>query len=233
MSNITPYKRPGSLVNSFAPQTFSELNLFAQMVVKTSMCPKEYQQKPEEALAVMMYGAELGLAPLQALNSVKFISGKPSLYGDGLLAVCRKDYSWIDMKEEIINTNEKIKYQNKDMDNWAAKCTVSRKGQSPVVSIFKISDAVRASLWGKGGPWTTYPMRMLKMRARGFALRDAFADVLCGFITAEEAQDMPVVGEILSAPSQETLDMVYDAFEEEVKETIIEEMPTLDDTTVA
>ena len=29
------------------------------------------------------------------------------------------------------------------------------------------------------------------MRARGFALRDAFADVLRGVISAEEAQDYP------------------------------------------
>jgi hypothetical protein len=32
---------------------------------------------------------------------------------------------------------------------------------------------------------------MLAMRARGFALRDAFPDVLKGLITAEEAQDYP------------------------------------------
>jgi hypothetical protein len=32
---------------------------------------------------------------------------------------------------------------------------------------------------------------MLQMRARGFALRDAFPDVLRGLITAEEASDYP------------------------------------------
>ena len=32
---------------------------------------------------------------------------------------------------------------------------------------------------------------MMQMRARGFALRDAFPDVLKGLITAEEAQDYP------------------------------------------
>jgi hypothetical protein len=32
---------------------------------------------------------------------------------------------------------------------------------------------------------------MLQMRARGFALRDAFPDVLKGLITVEEAQDYP------------------------------------------
>jgi hypothetical protein len=32
---------------------------------------------------------------------------------------------------------------------------------------------------------------MLQLRARGFALRDAFPDVLKGLVTAEEAQDYP------------------------------------------
>jgi hypothetical protein len=35
---------------------------------------------------------------------------------------------------------------------------------------------------------------MLAMRARGFALRNAFADVLRGLVTAEEAQDYQVTG---------------------------------------
>jgi hypothetical protein len=52
-----------------------------------------------------------------------------------------------------------------------------------------VEDAKRASLWGKSGPWTQYPKRMLQLRARGFALRDAFPDILRGLVTAEEAQD--------------------------------------------
>jgi hypothetical protein len=56
---------------------------------------------------------------------------------------------------------------------------------------FSVADAKKASLWGKSGPWSQYPRRMLQMRARGFALRDAFPDVLKGLVTAEEAFDYP------------------------------------------
>ena len=44
---------------------------------------------------------------------------------------------------------------------------------------------------GKQGPWTQHPKRMRQMRARAFALRDVFPDVLCGMPVAEELQDMP------------------------------------------
>src|SRR6185295_12780043 len=53
------------------------------------------------------------------------------------------------------------------------------------------ADAKTANLWGKAGPWTQYPKRMLQMRARGFGCRDCFPDLLRGIIIKEEAEDMP------------------------------------------
>jgi hypothetical protein len=74
---------------------------------------------------------------------------------------------------------------------FAAVCIARRKGRQPVTIKFSVNDAKRAGLWNKQGPWTQYPKRMLQMRARGFALRDAFPDVLKGLISAEEAADYP------------------------------------------
>tara|TARA_R110002020_G_scaffold37892_1_gene114463 strand:- start:30 stop:494 length:465 start_codon:yes stop_codon:yes gene_type:complete len=51
--------------------------------------------------------------------------------------------------------------------------------------------AKKAKLWGKPGPWTQYPARMLQVRARAMALRDQFADVLSGIHIGEEVRDIP------------------------------------------
>src|SRR5690606_6210149 len=59
----------------------------------------------------------------------------------------------------------------------------------PIKATFSVADAKKAGLWGKQGPWQQYPKRMLSMRARAFALRDGFADVLRGLGIAEEVQD--------------------------------------------
>jgi hypothetical protein len=74
---------------------------------------------------------------------------------------------------------------------------------------FSYQDAQRAGLTSKKGPWTQYPERMLQMRARGFAIRDAFPDVLSGVITREEAEDypqrtaeMPQIQQQVSIPQQ-------------------------------
>jgi hypothetical protein len=70
-----------------------------------------------------------------------------------------------------------------------AVCIAKRHGSTPVTARFSVMDAKRAGLWTKAGPWQTYPRRMLQMRARSFALRDAFPDVLKGLISVEEALD--------------------------------------------
>jgi hypothetical protein len=54
-----------------------------------------------------------------------------------------------------------------------------------------MDDAKAAGLLGKQGPWSQYPKRMRQMRARGFALRDVFPDVLKGMPVAEEVMDTP------------------------------------------
>jgi len=148
-------------------------------------CPKDFLGKPEQILCAIQYGLEIGLSAMQALHSIAVINGKPSIYGDGLMALCRSFSECEDIQETF------------DEATMTATCKVKRKGMSEVVSTYSKKNAEEAKLWGKKGhngqdtPWITYPRRMLQMRARGFALRDAFADRLKGIITAEEARDYP------------------------------------------
>ena len=120
---------------------------------------------------------ELGLQPMQAMQSIAVINGRPSLWGDAMLALVKAHpaFEWI--KEEC--------------DGNVATCTIKRRGEPEVVQSFSLEEAKRAGLTGKQGPWTQYPKRMLQMRARGFALRDAFPDALRGVVSAEEARDTP------------------------------------------
>lgn len=164
--------------HGFAPTSLAEAVEFSQMLAKSSMVPKAYQGRAEDILVACIWGSEVGLAPLQALQNIAVINGRPSVYGDAAMAMVQASSVCEDIQETI--------------DGDTAICTAKRKGRAPVVAKFSIDDAKRAGLWGKQGPWTQYPKRMLQMRARGFALRDAFPDVLKGLITQEEARDFPV-----------------------------------------
>jgi len=146
-----------------------------------------------QILCAIQYGAEVGLSPFQALQSVKIIKGNASLSGDAMLAL-------VSARPECEGVDETVTGKG---DARQAKCEIRRRGwKKPVVCTFSVADAKQANLWGKRGPWTEYPDRMLQMRARGFAIRNAFQDALKGFISTEEAQDYQVQN---SAPAAEAV----------------------------
>ena len=166
----------------FAPATMGEAMEFSKMLAESSMVPRAYQGKPQDIMVCVQWGYELGLAPMQALQNIAVINGKPSVYGDAMMALVQASPVCEGIDEHI---------EGEGTANPVAVCIAKRKGRNPVIARFSVEDAKRAGLWGKQGPWQAYPKRMLQMRARGFALRDAFPDVLKGLITAEEAADYP------------------------------------------
>ncbi|WP_408872921.1 recombinase RecT [Gluconobacter roseus] len=161
--------------------SFSELMRFAEIAAGSGMVPKDYIGKPSAILIAVQMGSELGLAPMQSMQNIAVINGRPSVWGDALLGLVKAS----PVCDDVVETMEG------EGDRMTAICVAKRKGKSPVEARFSVQDAKDAALWTKQGPWKQYPKRMLQMRARGFALRDAFPDVLRGLITAEEAGDIP------------------------------------------
>ena len=166
----------------FAPTTLTEAIQFSEMLASSSMVPRAYQGKPNDVLVCLQWGYEMGMAPMQALQNIAVINGKPSMYGDSLMALVQASPTCENIEEY---------FENEGTPNPVAVCIAKRKNRKPVVAKFSVEDAKRAGLWAKQGPWSAYPKRMMQMRARGFALRDAFPDVLKGLISAEEAADFP------------------------------------------
>ena len=126
---------------------------------------------------------ELGMRPVQGLQNIGVINGKPVLYGDAVAAVCRQSPDWEYVKETFI--------EDYNGEGWAYECRLKRKGEPEHVQVFSKKDAERAKLWGKSGPWTDYPKRMLKFKASGYAYRDVYPDMLKGTISEHEAMDYP------------------------------------------
>lgn len=164
-----------------APKSTAEAMELAKTLASSQLIPKAFQQRPGDVFVAMMWSHSLGIPIVQGLQGIAVINGKPSLYGDALLAVCMGSGQMADIEETVTGS----------ADNLTATCKVTRRGKpTPVVSAFSMADARAAGLLGKPGPWKQYTSRMLKMRARAFALRDAFPDVLSGIASAEEMQDV-------------------------------------------
>lgn len=153
---------------------------FAVAVSKSGFAPKGIES-PEAIMIAVQFGAELGLTPMASLQSLAIVNGRPSVFGDAALALVRSS-GYLESYTQATSG---------EGDNLKATVTVKRKDEQAITAEFSVADAKKAQLWGKAGPWTQYPARMLMFRARGFALRDAFGDVLRGLATVEENLDLP------------------------------------------
>jgi len=157
--------------------SMEDMYRFAKCVTMSGLAPKG-MDKPETVLVAIQSGMEVGFSPMQALQNVVVVNGKPRVYGDAGLALVRGRDVLEDYKEEVSGS----------LDNETRKwiVTLKRRGQTAISREFSVDEAKRAGLWRKAGPWTMFPDRMLRYRALSFALRDGFSDILMGLGIAEE-----------------------------------------------
>lgn len=176
-----------------APKSIPEAMEFAKTLASSQLVPKSFQQHPNDIFVAMLWSHNLGIPVIQGLQYIAVVNGRPTMYGDGALAVVMASGLMEDIKEEVITTQD---------GKLTAVCTVKRKNRpTPIVRTFSQQEAMNAFLWSKQGPWKAYPKRMLQMRARAFALRDGFPDVLSGMGIYEEQQDVEAEAAEVSAPT--------------------------------
>jgi hypothetical protein len=136
----------------------------------------------------------LKLTPEQSLSSMMVVNNRTALFGDALPALIRGSGKCLGIDERMVGEGDartavcKITRLHRLPDNTLEREVVERR--------FSVADAKVAKLWqkkgfnGKDTPWITHPDRMLQMRARGFAARDGWADILMGMGIVEELQDI-------------------------------------------
>lgn len=153
-----------------------EAYLLAQRVATTAIVPAAYKNKPDELLASILTGAELGLPPMTSMAKIHNIQGRAGLAAELMraLPLSHGHSIWIEEASPIKVTV--AGHRARDADH------VSR--------ISWTADMVkRAGLDGKENH-RKFPQAMLLARATGDLCRTIFADCLAGIsYTVEELED--------------------------------------------
>lgn len=153
---------------------------FSVKLSKSKMVPIIFQGKPEDIFVTVIYGNELGLAPIMSLNSICVIQGQVTLKVQTMNAIVRSKHP-----EAIINIQT-------DDSNLIATVEVKRnKDDKGYTSRWDMEKAKLMGLASKNN-WQVQPMNMLKARALSDALRTVFPDSLLGLYSSEEMEDVPV-----------------------------------------
>lgn len=173
------------------PRSLEEAKTCAQFLATTGMVPDGYIDKAtgrpriNAMIGAIVWGCELGFSALRSLQSIDNVPGrKPALNVDA-----KKSLVWGSGLCEYIE--DEIMCDSSG-NLLGVRCRAKRKDVTrETVSVFTVDMAKKAGLWGRPGPWTQYPQRMLTARAVGYALNDTFADVLGGItLTTDESRDM-------------------------------------------
>lgn len=162
---------------------------FSDAVFQSGLAPTSLKNSQAIMIAIEM-GLEVGLPPMAALQNIAVVNGRPTIWGDAQLGIVRSTGELEEFSEWYEVAGAKTsRNPTQFSDDVTAVCRVKRIGFDAMECAFSVADAKRANLWGKAGPWTQYPARMLRYRARSFALRDNFGDALRGLLTTEEVRD--------------------------------------------
>ena len=200
--------------NVLTPVNITEALKMAEVMAGIQMVPKDYQGKPANVLVAVQMGMEVGFGPVQSLQNIAVINGRPSIWGDGLRALVMSAPDLGSIEEDID-------------DGMVATCKITRIIKGKPVSFtgtFSKADAENAQLWGRN-TWKAYPKRMLQWRAFGFAARDAYADRLKGIQLAEEVIDIPASDYQEVKPETKTIEPVVNALPEYPQEKFTENKP--------
>ncbi|MET8113735.1 hypothetical protein [Streptomyces prasinus] len=160
-----------------------QAHLVAQSLAKTQFAGA-YRGKPDEIVAAILTGQELGLQPMTALKSIDVIQGQPALRAHAMRAIVQKQGHEIELVE---STDERcvMRGRRKGAETWQ---TV----------VWDIGRARQMGLLGKD-QWKKQPKTMLIARATGELCRLIASDALHGLPYAAEETDGYVHGEIAPA----------------------------------
>ena len=167
----------------------NEYLALAGQISRTALVPEALRGRPEEVLAVMMAGNELGIGPMQALQSINIIKGKPALSAELMRALVLSAGH-----QFIIDANDQSAIAKVCRAGWPEWQTVE----------FNLEDAKRAGLLNNP-TWTKYPRAMLSARVTSEACRLFFPDVIAGMSYTPEEIEAFAVPAMTERPMREAI----------------------------
>jgi hypothetical protein len=161
---------PANTIEAYSSNLSNKLQ-FAKMLLNTQMCPQGFKT-PEQVIAAIFYGQEIGFSPLQSLQSINVIQGRPTLDAAGI-------------KAKILEAGGTFKTIKWTDEECTLECT---RGEWADKFTFTLKDAEKMGLLSKDN-WKRMPKQMLYARCVSTLGRNMYADVLRGFYGKEEMED--------------------------------------------
>jgi hypothetical protein len=154
----------------------------AKALAIASVMPRDLHGKPADVLAMVLYGRDLGLSPMQSIQGIYVVKGKPQLASQTWTALARRHGH----KVRIIESTD---------DLCTVQITRRDDPDYPHTETFTIEQALKAGLCSRNAegqitarsksgeklPWESYTKTMLRNRAISAAGKFTCPEVATGF----------------------------------------------------
>jgi hypothetical protein len=162
-----------------------------KVLAHSSILPEALRGKPGNVLAIILYGQDLGMSPMQAIQGIYVVKGKPQLAGTTWLSLAR-------------GAGHKIRFLEDADERCTIEITRRDDPKHPHVETFTLQDAINAKLVSikdgklyarsaKGDPlpWELYTRTMIRNRAISNAAKAACPEVALGFAVEGDYDYIP------------------------------------------
>lgn len=156
----------------------------AEMISKSALVPDKYRDKPADCLIAIDLANRMCMSPLNIMQMLYVVRGVPSWSGQACKAM-------IDGCGKYKKTYYSMAGDPGTMDRSCNLNAVNHDGQviaGPMVSMKMAAD--EGWINKSGSKWKTMPENMLRYRAAAFFARTECPNILMGFQTVEEVQDV-------------------------------------------
>lgn len=155
------------------------------MLAKSAIVPQNYRGKVEDCVIAIDIGNRLGISPIVVMQNSQVVQGNFTWKG----SACR---AFIDGCGKF-KDSEYVEVGERGMDDWGIylQATNTRTGKVVKGATVTIRMAKDEGWMNKNGSkWKTMPEQMLRYRAATFFARSECPEVLMGFQTNDEIEDV-------------------------------------------
>lgn len=171
---MSDQKKDLTLSGDYDPLVIKAQLVMAERMAQSKLIPYTLHKKPHDILIILQQGRELNIPPMQALNGINVIQGKPTVSPQLMLAMIYRGMP-----------NALIEFDLNEKDSVAIVTMARAGGVNKYTSTWSLDRANKMGLTGKDN-WKKQPMTMLKWRAVSDAARIVFPDIISGIYTTEE-----------------------------------------------
>lgn len=178
-NNLPAVAQPNRSMIPFSPQNLNEAMTISKQLATSDLCPKSFGGKPENVLAAIMMGHELGFGVMQSLSNIAVVNGRASVWGEAVSALILNSGLCDYLLDSVTG------------DGKALSVTIKtkRKGMPEYSYTYSWADAEKAGLVGKD-TYQKYPKDMLYWKCLGRVGKRIYADVMKGIAIREIADEM-------------------------------------------